>query len=182
MKILALIGSLRAASFSKKLAVAAGDLAPEGTTVEIVDGRDLPLYDQDLDGEEKPPAVQTLLDQLNEADALLFITPEFNYGIPGTLKNLIDWASRPAYNSPLTGRPSMVIALSLAPAGGSRAHAQLGVVLAGTLTPVFVTPGFLVGGIHEQFDENGTLTNELTRIRLERTLAGFVEWAEKTAG
>ena len=179
MKILALIGSLRAASFSKMLAQAAAELAPEGTTLEIVDGRDLPLYDQDLDGEEKPAAVQTLHDQVSGADALLFISPEYNYGIPGTLKNLIDWASRPAYNSPLKDRPSMVIALSLAPAGGSRAHAQLGTVLAGTLTPVFVTPGFLVGGVHEQFDENGTLTNELTKVRLERTLAGFVEWAKK---
>ena len=74
----------------------------------------------------------------------------------------------------------MVIALSLAPAGGARAHSQLTTVLGGTLTPVFVTPGFLVGGIHEQFDENGALTNELTKVRLERTLAGFVEWAEKT--
>lgn len=64
MKILALIGSLRAASFSRKLALAAAELAPEGTTLEIVDGRDLPLYDQDLDGEEKPAPVQTLLDAL----------------------------------------------------------------------------------------------------------------------
>ena len=181
MKILALIGSLRAASFSRKLALAAGELAPEGTTLEIVDGRDLPLYDQDLDGEEKPPAVQALLDQVSAADGLLFITPEYNYGVPGTLKNLIDWASRPAYNSPLKDRPAMVIALSLAPAGGSRAHAQLGTILAGTLTPVFVSPGFLVGGVHEHFDESGALTNELTRVRLERTLAGFVEWAEKTS-
>jgi chromate reductase len=182
LKILAVVGSLRAASFSRKLALAAGELAPEGTTVEIVDGRDLPLYDQDLDGEEKPAAVQTLLDQVSGADALLFITPEFNYGIPGTLKNLIDWASRPAFKSPLKDRPSMIIGLSPAPAGGSRAHAQLGVVLAGTLTPVFVTPGFLVGGVHEQFDESGALTNELTRVRLERTLAGFVDWAKKTSG
>ena len=179
MKILALIGSLRAASFSKKIAEAAAELAPEGTTVEIVDGRDLPLYDQDLDGDEKPPSVVRLHEQVNGADALLFISPEYNYGIPGTLKNLIDWASRPVYNSPLKGRPTMLIALSPSPAGGSRAHAQLGTVLAGTLTPVFVAPGFLIGRVHEQFDETGTLTNELTKIRLERTLADFLEWAAR---
>ena len=88
VRILALIGSLRAASFSKKIAEAAAELAPEGTTVEIVDGRDLPLYDQDLDGDEKPESVVRLHEQVNGADALLFISPEFNYGIPGTLKNV----------------------------------------------------------------------------------------------
>ncbi|MEM9175317.1 MAG: NADPH-dependent FMN reductase [Myxococcota bacterium] len=179
MKILALIGSLRAASFSKKLAQAAAAAAPEGTTIEIVDGRELPLYDQDLDGEEKPAAVQALLDQVSAADGLLFVSPEFNYGIPGTLKNLIDWASRPAFNSPLKGRPSVIMTHSPAPGGGARAHSQLASVLGGTLTPLYVIPGFVVGGVHEQFDADGTLTNELTKTRLDRTLSGFVEWAEK---
>ena len=178
MKILIAVGSLRAASFSKKLALAAADLGPEGAEFEIVDGRDLPLYDQDLDGEEKPASVQTLVDQVSSADALVFIAPEFNYGIPGTLKNLIDWASRPAYNSPLKNKPSLVIALSVAPAGGARAHSQLSVVLGGTLTPVFVGPGFLVPAVHEKFDESGKLTDDLTGLRLSKTLEGFVAWAE----
>lgn len=104
MKILIIVGSLRSASFTKKLAEAACALGPEGSEFEIIDGRNLPLYDQDLDGEEKPAAVQTMLDRVSTSDALVFVTPEFNYGIPGPLKNLIDWASRPAFNSPLKDR------------------------------------------------------------------------------
>ncbi len=179
MKILICIGSLRAASFSKKLAQAAEALVPAGTSVEIVDGRDLPLYDQDLDGDEKPQAVQTLHDQVSGADGLVFITPEFNYGIPGSLKNLIDWASRPAFNSPLKNRPSMVITVSLAPTGGARAHVQLSSVLSGTLTPVFTAPSFVVGGVHEKFGEDGELTDAQTKARLERSLEAFAAWAKK---
>ena len=177
MKILIAIGSLRAASFTKKLAQATAAAGPDGTEFEIIDGRDLPLYDQDLDGDEKPAAVEQLADQINGADALIFVTPEFNYGIPGTLKNLIDWASRPAFKSPLKDKPSLLIALSLAPTGGARAHGQLSAVLSGTLTPVFLGPSFLVPAVHEKFDETGALTDDLTKGRLVKTLEGFVAWA-----
>ena len=181
MKILIAIGSLRAASFSRKLARAAAELAPDEIDTEIIDGRDLPLYDQDLDGDEKPEAVRTLLDQVVGSDAILFVSPEFNYGIPGTLKNLIDWASRPAYASPLKAKPAMVIAHSIAPSGGARAHDQLTSVLVGTLTPVFLAPSFLVPAVHEKFDESGALSDELTKIRLSAALPEFAAWAAKMA-
>lgn len=177
MKILIVLGSLRAASFSRKLGEAARALAPDGVEVETTDGRDLPLYDQDLDGEEKPSAVQAQLGQVTGADGLVFITPEFNYGVPGTLKNWIDWASRPAYNSPLKGKPSLVIAHSIAPSGGARAHDQLTSVLVGTLTPVFLSPSFTVSQVHEKFDAEGNLTDEITKLRLSSTLEGFAGWA-----
>ena len=106
MKLLIVVGSLRAAGFSRKLGEAVAALSPDGTEVETTDGGDLPLYNQDLDGDEKPAAVVALLDQVANADGIVFVTPEFNYGIPGPLKNLVDWASRPAYNSPLKGKPS----------------------------------------------------------------------------
>ncbi|MEE3331439.1 MAG: NADPH-dependent FMN reductase [Myxococcota bacterium] len=179
MKILIVVGSLRAASFSRKLALAAASMAPQGVETELVDGRDLPLYDQDLDGEEKPASVRVLLDHISAADGLLFVSPEFNYGIPGTLKNLIDWASRPAYNSPLKDTPALIIAHSVAPSGGARAHSQLGTVLAGTLSPVFVGPGFLIPGVHEKFDGAGALTDEATRHRLTVTFQQFVEWVAR---
>jgi chromate reductase len=178
MKVLILVGSLRGASFSRKIAEAATKMTPDGMSFEITDGRDLPLYDQDLDAEEKPVAVQTLLDQVSTADGLLFITPEFNYGIPGPLKNLIDWASRPAYRSPLKNRPSTIVSLSISPTGGARAHIQLSSVLAGTLTPVFNAPGFSISAVHEKFDEQGTLIDETTRKRLTRMLTDFKAWAE----
>jgi len=115
MKLLVVVGSLRAAAFSRKLGAAVAALAPDDAVVDTTDGAALPLYDQDLDGDQKPAAVVTLLDQVTAAEGLVFVTPEFNYGIPGPLKNLIDWASRPALNSPLKGRPSLVIAHSPAP-------------------------------------------------------------------
>ena len=179
MKILVVVGSLRRAAFSRKLAEAAVSLAPEGAELELIDGRDLPHYDQDLDGDEKPESVRTLVEQLNGSDALLFVCPEFNYGIPGSLKNLVDWASRPAFRSPLKGKPSLIVALSIAPSGGARAHVQLSSVLSGTLTPVFVGPSFLVPAAHEKFDADGALTDEKTSRRLGGTLEAFVAWAKK---
>lgn len=182
MKILAFIGSLRGESFSRKLARAAEAAAPQGMTFEFTDGRDLPLYDQDLDSEDKPAAVRSLIEQVEGADALLFVTPEFNYGIPGPLKNAIDWASRPAYRSPLKDKPSLVIAHSIAPSGGVRAELQLGSVLKGTLTPVFGAPSFAIAAIHEKFDASGALSDERTRMRLAKTLEDFGSWAQSHSG
>ena len=179
MKILAVVGSLRAASFCRKLAQAAADASPEGVDVTLTDGRDLPHYDQDLDGDEKPAPVQAMVDAVNAADALLFVTPEYNYGIPGQLKNWIDWASRPAFNSPLKGKPALVMSASLAPAGGARAHMHLTQVLGGTLTPCYLAPSFVVPAVHTQFDEDGALADEVTKGRLDKTLAAFVGWARE---
>lgn len=177
MKVLVLVGSLRGASFSRKLANAVQGLAPSDMQLDYTDGRDLPLYDQDLDADEKPDPVQTLLDQVSGADGLLFVTPEFNYGIPGPLKNLIDWASRPAYRSPLKDKPSAIVSLSVAPTGGARAHTQLHSVLSGTLTPVLVAPGLSIPSIHEKFDESGKLADEGVEKRLVRMLEEFRDWS-----
>ncbi|MFK7898141.1 MAG: NADPH-dependent FMN reductase [Myxococcota bacterium] len=179
MKILALVGSLRKASFSRKIVHAAEKAAPEGMLFEINDGRNLPLYDQDLDTEDKPAGVIELVGQMTAADALLFVTPEFNYSIPGTLKNLVDWASRPAFRSPLKDKPSLVIAHSPAPTGGGRAYKELVSVLSGTLTPTYVGPSFTISSVHQQFDESGALTDEITEGRLVKTLDGFGAWAAK---
>lgn len=181
MKLLIVVGSLRAASFSRKLGEAVSAHSPDGTRVETTDGRELPLYNQDLDGDEKPAAVVALLDQVVTANGIVFVTPEFNYGIPGPLKNLIDWASRPAYNSPLKGKPSLVIAHSIAPSGGARAHTQLTSVLAGTLTPTFLAPSFVIPQIHEKFDEEGSLTDEFAKVRLQATIGEFATWARSPA-
>ncbi len=178
MKVLIWVGSLRSDSFSRKLATAAEAAAPEGWQTTTTDGRALPLYDQDLDGDEKPAPVQELLDAVGAADALLFVTPEFNYGIPGPLKNAIDWASRPAYRSPLRDKPSLVISHSIAPTGGARAHVQLCTVLSGTATPLYHAPGFSIPAIHEKFDPAGALVDEGVAQRLGVTLERFGAWAK----
>ncbi len=177
MQTLLLVGSLRAASFSGKLADAIQEIAGDAFSFTRTTGGDLPLYNQDLDGEEKPAAVASFLREVDAAQGLVVVTPEFNYGIPGPLKNAIDWASRPAFRSPLKGKPTLIVSVSLAPVGGARAHAQLQQVLAGTLTPVYTAPTFAVGGIHEKFDPSGALTDEVIRAGLERQLTGYLAWA-----
>ena len=179
MNLLIVIGSLRASSFSRKLAEAVTKRLPDGVQPTLIDGGDLPLYNQDLDGDEKPQSVQTLLEQVTNADALLFVSPEFNYGIPGPLKNLIDWASRPAYDSPLKQKPTFVMTHSIAPTGGARAHLQLSTVLSGTLARLFVGPSFLAPAVHEKFDEQGEMTDELMGIIIGTVMADFVEWAKE---
>jgi len=181
VKLLIVVGSLRAGSRSRRLAEAAVTLAPAGASCEVTDGRALPHYDEDLDGEEKPAAVREAMEGLAAADGVVFVTPEYNYGIPGSLKNWIDWTSRPAFRSPLKDKPALVLAHSIAPTGGARAHSQLSSVLAGTLTPVFVGPSFLVPAAHEKFDAAGALVDEVTRKRLERTLVQFTEWVRGLA-
>ena len=91
-------------------------------------------------------------------------------------------ASRPPFESLLRGKPTLVAAISPASTGGVRAHGQLSAVLAGTLTPVFVAPSFLVPAVHEKFDESGALVDERTRSRLVRTLAEFTDWARRLPG
>lgn len=180
MNLLILIGSLRANSFSRKMARDIVDQLPDGVTPRLIDGSELPLYNQDLDGDEKPAPVQTLLNQVTGADALLFITPEFNYGVPGTLKNLIDWASRPAYNSPLKHKPALIIAHSIAPTGGARAHSQLSSVLGGTLTRLMIGPSFLVPSVHEKFNEDGEMADELMKVILKGAMEEFTQWAQES--
>lgn len=182
MKILSMIGSLRKDSFSKKLALAAESHAPEDTEFDRTDAGAVPLYNQDLDTDEKPPGVVELFEKIEVADGLLFVLPEYNYGIPGTLKNAVDWASRPAFRSPIKDKPSLIIACSMAPTGGARAYNQLSVVLGGTLTPVYLMPSFLVPAVHEKFDASGILTDETTKKRLTRTLSDFCGWASRQKG
>src|SRR3712207_4025678 len=110
MNILGLSGSLRAASHNTALLRAAAALAPDGMTVELYERmRELPPYDQDADTDRAPEPVVDLRRRVREADGLLIATPEYNYGVPGVLKNAIDWASRPAADSCLLGKPVAIM-------------------------------------------------------------------------
>jgi NAD(P)H-dependent FMN reductase len=123
VKILALVGSLRAASINRKLAALAAETAPEGVAVTVFDGLgDLPFYNEDIDNENVPASVVALREAAGEADAALVVTPEYNSSIPGVLKNAIDWLSRPFGNSALKGKPAAVIGGSFGQYGGVWAH------------------------------------------------------------
>lgn len=178
MKIYTIAGSLRERSVSRATLAAAAQLAPEG--VELcplpIDG--LPLYNADIDIDGGPAAVVAFKSAIAEADGLLIATPEYNYGIPGPLKNALDWASRPAYESVLAGRPVAVIGVAGGFVGGARAVGQLKQVLGGTVSEVFPYPELLVGQSHTKVDESMTLTDAPTRDRLKRMIAAFARWVE----
>jgi chromate reductase len=176
VRILAIAGSLRAGSFNAALARAARDLAPSGVDVELLDGlRDLPPYDGDLEGEEIA-AVSELRARIAAADAVLFVTPEYNGSIPGVLKNAVDWASRPRDEAALRGKTVAVAGASTGQYGALWAQQDLRRVLGVAGARVF--KGELpVARAHEVFDESGSLTSPLVAERLQGHLAELVREA-----
>jgi chromate reductase len=157
-------------------------LLPEGVVMKIVGCGHLPFYNKDLDSVDKPASVVEFLQDIRAADALLIGCPEYNYSIPGVLKNAIDWASRPAYKSVLAGKPAAIVSGSPSPVGGARAQAHLCQVFAATLTQVAPLPAFLVPLIQEKFSADGVLQDEDTRHRLQRYLQQYVNWAKRISG
>ncbi|HEY3859953.1 MAG TPA: NADPH-dependent FMN reductase, partial [Gammaproteobacteria bacterium] len=124
MKVLAMVGSLRKGSYNKMALHAAIELKPADMEIEVADIGALPLYDDDVRVEGYPPAVMKLREQVKAADALLFVTPEYNYSVPGVLKNAIDWASRPP-DQPLDGKPAAIMGASTGKLGTARAQYHL---------------------------------------------------------
>ena len=175
LRILGLCGSLRAASFNRAVLRFTGDALGADAQFSIADIRDIPHYDGDLDGEEKPASVLRLSSAIAECDALLIATPEYNYGIPGVLKNAIDWVSRPAYRSVLAGKPAAIVGASPGAVGTARAQGQLRQILGGTLTPIFPHPEVLVGGVAAKV-QAGALTDTSTREHLEKYAKAFAAW------
>jgi len=122
IRIAGISGSLRQASFSTALIKLLARHLQPAIELSLVDIRDVPLYNEDLDGDEKPAAVHAVNTAIAQADAVLFVTPEYNHGVPGVLKNTLDWISRPVFNSVLKNKPATIITSSLAFTGGVRAQ------------------------------------------------------------
>jgi chromate reductase len=164
VRVLGISGSLRAGSLNTRLLEAAIELAPAGMTIERYEGlRDLPYYDADLDGEEPPAAAAELRSRIAQADGLLIATPEYNYSIPGGLKNAIDWASRPAMTSVLVGKPVAVMGAAPGNFGTLRAQLALRQVWLWTQSVPVVRPEVHVFRAAERFDDDGRLVDEDTR-------------------
>jgi chromate reductase len=176
MKILAISGSLRKGSFNTRLLKTVAEFVDQGTSIEVFDLADIPLYNGDLDSDTKPAPVQALLDAITDADGMLIATPEYNYSVPGVLKNAIDWASRPAFNSVMRGKPTGVMSSSMSTLGGARAQVHLRDILAATLTPVYLAPDFALASAHTAFDGAGRLVDEATRGFLQKYMTGYTQW------
>ncbi|MBL4918465.1 NADPH-dependent FMN reductase [Szabonella alba] len=172
--ILGLSGSLRRASFNSGLLRAAADLAPEGVTVQIGSIRDVPLYDGDLEKAEGLPAAVTRLQaQLQTADAVLMVTPEYNNGMPGVFKNAIDWMSRGPGLKLWVGKPVAVIGASPGGFGTVLAQSHWLPVLRTLRAAHWGGGRMMVARAGDLFDENGTLTDADSREKLAEFLRGF---------
>ena len=182
LSILAVAGSLRRASFNRGLVRAAVEVAPAGITVTTFDLIDVPLFNADVEARGDPPAVAALKTAIQESDALLIASPEYNHCIPGVLKNAIDWASRPARASALTGKPVAIMGASPGRGGTARAQAQLRDGLTYTNGYVLPLPEVLVPLADEKFDADGNLLDEATRAEVRDLLVALAAWTRRLAG
>lgn len=174
LRILGIGGSLRRGSYNRKLLREAARIAPDGMNIRLFEGMsDIPLFNEDVEAEGYPEAVQRLHLEIAQADGILLAVPEYNYGATGVLKNAIDWASRPAGKSPLNGKPAAVMGASPGMGGTARAQLSIRDSFVFTQTPVLPGPEVLVFQAHEQFDEKGQLIREDTRDFLRGLLERF---------
>ncbi len=176
--IVAFSGSLRASSYNTASIEAASLVLPENCSLEILDISNLPLYNQEQDGANAPQEVISLAQKVVNADAILFATPEYNYSIPGVLKNAIDWLSR-QQPQPFAGKPAAVMSASMSILGGARAQYHLRQIMIYLDVHFVNKPEVMIAGAHEKFSENGELTDELTRDFIQQLIESLVSWSIK---
>jgi chromate reductase len=172
--IVALSGSLRLDSFNAKLLSAARALAPAGATIETYNYRDVPLYDGDLEVSAYPEAATRLKERIRRADALLIATPEYNFSVPGVLKNVLDWVSRPYGDSALTGKPLAIIGGG-GGQGTNRAQDHLRQIAHGLDMQLVRRPEIFVANVWGKFDESGALTDPAAEKLIGELLTNLVD-------
>jgi chromate reductase len=172
-----IVGSLRKDSMNRKLALNLAKLAPDSLKLHIAEIGNLPLYNQDDDANPPAPSV-AFKKQIQEADAVLFVTPEYNRSVPGVLKNAIDIASRPYGKSAWDGKPGAVVSLSPGAIGGFGANHHLRQSLVFLNVPVLQQPEAYVGGGGDLFDDSGNIKKPETQEFLRKFLAAFAAWVE----
>jgi chromate reductase, NAD(P)H dehydrogenase (quinone) len=151
--ILGVSGSLRRRSYSSAVLRGLQEMARERAHIDVFSLEAVPLYNADLDGEQKPAAVVELKNAIRNCDGLVLVSPEYNYGVSGVLKNALDWASRPGYQSVLKDKPVLIITSSPGMAGGVRAQGQLRQTLAATLSRVTVAPDVLISQVQTKIQD-----------------------------
>lgn len=178
LRIAVLVGSLRRESFNRQLAQALSGLAPQDLSMEILRIDDLPLYNQDDDGNPSPP-VRRLKAEVANADGVLFVTPEYNRSIPGVLKNAIDHASRPYGQSAWAGKPAGVIGISVGAIGTAIAQQHLRNVLAYLDMPTLGQPEMFLTNKPGFFDAKGGIAADDTRQFLQKWLQRYAAWVRE---
>ena len=174
-----IVGSLRKDSFNRKMAQAMAALAPESLKLEIVEIGQLPHYNQDDDTATPPAAWAAFRQRIREADAVLFVTPEYNRSVPGVLKNAIDVGSRPYGKSVWSGKPAAIMSVSPGAIGGFGANHHLRQSLVFLDMPALQQPEAYVGGAGDMFDEKGGFKKPETRQFVEKFITAFAAWIER---
>jgi len=176
------VGSLRKDSFNRKVASALPALAPPSLKLEIVEIGQLPLYNQDDDAATNVPASwQAFRQRVKAADAVLFVTPEYNRSVPAVLKNAIDVASRPYGQSGWDGKPGAIISVSPGAIGGFGANHHLRQSMVFLNVPTMPQPEAYIGGAATLFDDKGQWANTVTRDFLGKFMQAFAAWIERNA-
>ena len=175
IRILGIAGSLRRKSYNRAALRTAQQLAPEDAVIDIFELDGIPVFSEDDEGQ--PPAkIVELKKRIREADAILFVTPEYNYSIPGGLKNAIDWASRPYGDNAWNGKPVAVMGASLGTLGTARAQYHLRQVFVFLNMLAINQPEVMIANAAQNFDAEGNLTNERTKNSIRQLLANLVGW------
>lgn len=178
IRILGIAGSLRHESYNRAALRAATQLVPEGATIETFELDGIPAFNQDE--EQNPPAkVAELKRKIREADAILIVTPEYNYSVPGVLKNAIDWASRPYGDSAWNGKPAAIMGASIGAIGTARAQYHLRQIMVFLNMFPINQPEVMIGNASERFDKDGNLTDETTKSFISQLLQNLVAWTQR---
>jgi len=177
MKIVGIGGTLRKGSYSQALLIEAQKLVPEGIVMELTDINGFPLYNPDI--AEMPAVVQEFKYKIKQADAILFSTAEYNYSIPGSLKNAIDWGSRPYGDNSWDDKPVGIMSESIGMLGGIRAQYHLRQMMLFTNMHPLNKPEIIIGNVKEKFDEQGNLTDEHTKEKIVELLQALAIWTER---
>lgn len=177
-KVAVIVGSLRKDSYNRKMALALARHAPATLALEIVEIRDLPHFDQDFE-KALPPAVVAFKAKVQAADALLFVTPEYNRSVPGVLKNAIDCGSRPYGTSAWSGKPGAVVSVSIGAVGGFGANHHLRQSMVFLDVPMMAQPEAYIGNAAKLFDDNGEIAQADTREFLQRYMAAYADWVAR---
>jgi chromate reductase len=183
LRVLGIAGSLREGSYNRALLRAAQGLAPAEMEIVTFDQLgSIPLYNEDVLAQGTPAPVAAFKEAIRDADALLIVTPEYNYSIPGVLKNAIDWASRPAQTSPLGGKPVALMGASTGLFGTVRAQMHLRQVCVYTNMLALTRPQVFVARARDKFDEQGRLIDETSIGFVRDLLESLLEWTLRLRG
>jgi len=178
VRILGIAGSLRRDSYNRAALRAATELVPEGASIATFELDGIPGFNQDE--EQNPPAkVVELKKRVREVDAILFVTPEYNYSIPGVLKNAIDWASRPYGDSAWNGKPAAIMGASVGAMGTARAQYHLRQMMVFLNMFPVNQPEVMIANASQRFDAHGNLTDDATKDFIRQLLQSLVDWTRR---